>query len=46
MRGGYGGRGGARSGRSGYRRPPELFDPNFAEKRAAAAAAKSKNVSS
>lgn len=34
-RGGYGGRGG---GRSGYRGPPELFDPLFAEKRAAAKA--------
>lgn len=41
-RGGYG-RGGMRGGRSGYRGPPELFDPNFAEKRAAAAA-KSKTV--
>lgn len=38
-RGGYGNRGGGRGGRSGYRGPPELFDPNFAEKRAAAAAA-------
>lgn len=35
-RGSYGGRGGSRGGRSGYRGPPELFDPNFAEKRAAA----------
>lgn len=41
-RGGYG-RGGMRGGRSGYRGPPELFDPNFAEKKAAAAA-KSKTV--
>lgn len=39
-RGGYGGRGGGRGGRSGYRGPPELFDPNFAEKRSAAAKAK------
>lgn len=41
-RGGYG-RGGTKGGRSGYRGPPELFDPNFAEKKAAAAA-KSKTV--
>lgn len=41
-RGGYG-RGGMRGGRSGYRGPPELFDPNFAEKKGAAAA-KSKTV--
>lgn len=39
-RGGYNNRGGGRSGRSGYRGPPELFDPNFAEKRAAATAKK------
>lgn len=39
-RGGYSGRGGAKGGRSGYRGPPELFDPNFAEKRAAAASKK------
>lgn len=39
-RGGYGGRGGGRGGRSGYRGPPELFDPNSAEKRSAAAKAK------
>lgn len=32
--------GGHRGGRSGYKGPPELFDPNFAEKRAAAAKAK------
>lgn len=39
-RGSYGGRGSGRGGRSGYRGPPEIFDPNFAEKRAAAAKAK------
>lgn len=42
-RGAYSGRGSTRGGRSGYRGPPELYDPNFAEKRAAAAA-KSKTV--
>lgn len=39
-RGNQSGRGGARNGKSGYRGPPELFDPNYAEKRAAAAKAK------
>lgn len=35
-----GGKGSGRSGKSGYLGPPELFDPNYAEKRAAAAKAK------
>lgn len=40
-RGGFGNQGGGmRGNRSGYRGPPELFDPNSAEKRTAAARAK------
>lgn len=38
--GSFSGRGSGKSGRTGYRGPPELFDPQFAEKRAAAAKAK------
>lgn len=40
QRGGFSGRGNGKSGRMGYRGPPELFDPQFAEKRAAVAKAK------
>lgn len=36
-RGGFNGRGGGRQMKSGYRGPPESFDPNYAEKKAAAA---------
>lgn len=40
-RGSLSNRGGSiRGNRSGYRGPPELFDPNYAEKRSAAAKAK------
>ncbi|EGG03194.1 uncharacterized protein MELLADRAFT_109503 [Melampsora larici-populina 98AG31] len=46
-RGGHVARGGGRGGRSGCRGPPELFDPHFAEKEAAAVAAtKAKNLTS
>ncbi|KAH9808167.1 hypothetical protein DFH28DRAFT_910665, partial [Melampsora americana] len=37
--GGYGGIRGGRASRPAYRGPPEKFDPNFAEKKAAAVAA-------
>ena len=43
-RGGFNSRGGGRS-RSGYRGPPELFDPNYAEKRASSAPAAGKSKS-